>query len=61
MSISGRKIPLEDIGKNLLIRHTKYMCLITDEEFANMVQNEVQQNLKNLKEFSDNSEEVFKI
>ena len=37
------------------------MCLITDEEFANMVQNEVQQNLKNLKEFSDNSEEVFKI
>ena len=37
------------------------MCLITDEEFANMVQNEVQKNLKNLKEFSDNSEEVFKI
>ena len=50
VSISIRKFPLEDIRKNLLIRHTKYMRLTTDEEF------EVQQKLKNLGEFSDNSE-----
>ena len=50
VSISIQKFPLEDIRKNLLIRHTKYMRLTTDEEF------EVQQKLKNLGEFSDNSE-----
>ena len=50
VSISIRKFPLEDIRKNLLIRHTKYMRLTTDEEF------EVQQKLKTLGEFSDNSE-----
>ena len=43
VSISGRKFPLEDIRKNLLIRHTKYMRLTTDEEFGNMELNEVQQ------------------
>ena len=50
VSISIRKFPLEDIRKNLLIRHTKYMRLTTDEEF------EVYQKLKTLGEFSDNSE-----
>ena len=42
VSISGRKFPLEDIRKNLLIRHTKYMRLTTNEEFANMEPNEAQ-------------------
>ena len=32
------------------------MRLTTDEEFANMGLNEVQRKLKNLGEFSDNSE-----
>ena len=48
VSISGRKFPLEDIRKNLLIRHTKYMRLTTNEEFANMEPNEVQKKFKNL-------------
>ena len=56
VSISGRKFPLEDIRKNLLIRHTKYMRLTTDEEFSNMELSEVQQKLTNLREFSDNDE-----
>ena len=56
VSTSGRKFLLEDIRKNLLIRHTKYMHLTTDEEFANRELNEVQQKLKNLGEFSDNSQ-----
>ena len=56
MSISGPKFSLEDIQKNLLIGHTKYMHLTTDEQFANMGLNEVQQKFKNLGEFSDNSE-----
>ena len=56
VSISGRKFPLEDIRKNLLIHHTKYMRLTTDEEFSNMELSEVQQKLRNLGEFSDNSE-----
>ena len=54
--ISGRKCPLEYIRKNLLICHTKYMRLTTDEEFSNMELSEVQQKLRNLGEFSDNSE-----
>ena len=56
VSISGWKFRLEDIRKILLIGHTKYMRLTTDEEFANMGLNEVQRKLKNLGEFSDNSE-----
>ena len=48
VSISGRKFPLEDIRKNLPIRHTKYMRLTTNEEFANMEPNEVQKKIKNL-------------
>ena len=56
VSTSGRKFLLEDIRKNLLIRHTKYMHLTTDKEFANRELNEVQQKLKNLGEFSDNSQ-----
>ena len=56
VSISGWKFRLEDIRKSLLIGHTKYMRLTTDEEFANMGLNEVQRKLKNLGEFSDNSE-----
>ena len=54
--ISGRKFPLEDIRKNLLICHANNMHLTTDEEFENMELNEVQQKLKNLREFSENSE-----
>ena len=46
VSISGRKFSLDDIRKNLLICHSKYMRLTTDEEFANMELNEVQQKLK---------------
>ena len=46
VSISGRKFFLDDIRKNLLICHSKYMRLTTDEEFANMELNEVQQKLK---------------
>ena len=56
VSTSGRKFLLEDIRKILLIRHTKYMHLTTDEEFANRELNEAQQKLKNLGEFSDNSQ-----
>ena len=56
VSISGRKFPLEDIRKNLLIHHTKYMRLTTDEEFSNMELSEVQQKLRNLGKFSDNSD-----
>ena len=48
MSISGRKFPLKDIPKNLLIRHTKHMRLTTNEEFANMELKEVQKKFKNL-------------
>ena len=46
VSISGRKFSLDDIRKNLLIYHSKYMDLTTDEEFVNMELNEVQQKLK---------------
>ena len=46
VSISGRKFSLDDIRKNLLIYHSKYMHLTTDEEFVNMELNEVQQKLK---------------
>ena len=46
LSISGRKFSLDDIRKNLLIYHSKYMHLTTDEEFVNMELNEVQQKLK---------------
>ena len=56
VSISGRKFPLKDIRKNLLIRHTRYMCLTTDEEFANVELNYVQKKKKNLGKFSDNNE-----
>ena len=56
VSTSGRKFLLEDIQKILPIRHTKYMHLTTDEEFANRELNEAQQKLKNLGEFSDNSQ-----
>ena len=49
--MSGRKFSLKDIRKTLLILHTKYMRLTTDEEFANMELNETQQKLKNLGEF----------
>ena len=56
VSKSGRKFPLENIRKNLLIRYTEYMRLTTDKEFANMDLNEVQQKLINLGKFSDNSE-----
>ena len=35
VSISGRKFPLEDIRKNLLIHHTKYMHLTTDLQIWN--------------------------
>lgn len=41
---------------NVSNRHTKYMRLTTDEEFANVELNEVQQQLKYFGEFSDNSE-----
>ena len=51
--MSGRKFSLKDIRKTLLILHTKYMRLTTDDEFANMELNETQQKLKNLGEFSD--------
>ena len=46
VSISGRKFPLKDIRKNLLIRHTRYMCPTTDEEFANVELNYVQKKIK---------------
>ena len=46
VSISGRIFPLEDIRKNLLIRHTRYMRLTTDEKFANTELNEVQKKKK---------------
>ena len=54
VSIFRWKFPLEDIQENLIIRHTKYMHLTADEEFANMELNEVQKKLRNLGEFSDN-------
>ena len=47
VSISGRKFPLKDIRKNLLIRHTRYMRLTTDEKFVNTELNEVQKKKKN--------------
>ena len=46
VSISGRKFPLKDIRKNLLIRHTRYMRLTTDEELANVELNDVQKKNK---------------
>ena len=41
VSISGRRFPIEDIRKNLLTRHTKYMRKTIDEQFGYMELNEV--------------------
>ena len=56
--MSGRIFSLENIWKNLLIGHTKYMRLRTDEEFPNNELKKMQQKLKNLAKFSVNSESL---
>ena len=56
VSIFGRRFSLDNIRKNLLARHTKYMRITIDEEFAYMEPNEAQQKLKILGKFSDNIE-----
>ena len=56
VSIFGWRFSLDNIRKNLLACHTKYMGITIEEEFAYMGLNAVQQNFKNLWEFSDNIE-----
>ncbi|XP_057299871.1 uncharacterized protein LOC130630393 [Hydractinia symbiolongicarpus] len=53
VEVSGRKMPLTEIRKNMLEKHLPFMRLRSDKDYENMTQEELILNLKRINEFSE--------